>query len=320
MGHRESGHRAAEHGAPTLPTASTGLRAGSRPDCGPTCAGDRAEGCAGAAAGREASEGRSRGASTHGGPAREGQGAVARAALQHSYGAVRGDCERGHGRACGSAEHPGLKRGAFLIRIFIVTGLAQAGALVEKYGLVELSTVGDSTTHCGQRGQPDLLRRLAAGTVPGLPPHRTLRGTPRGQGRKNGTCLFPVPNSTRASTKNWLVPVSSSKAKKSRKIRLSAMIRLGPEVKGCNSLTRAFAFEAAVGLSCRPELVCPSMFQTLYAQSNVSVCGHKSFGTYPSIPFVPPCITIPEESVDVQFSASRKRTFKARERRRARTV
>ena len=58
------------------------------------------------------------GPSTHGGPAREGQGAVARAALQHSYGAVRGDCERGHGRACGSAEHPGLKRGAFLIRFF----------------------------------------------------------------------------------------------------------------------------------------------------------------------------------------------------------
>ena len=44
---------------------------------------------------------------------RESQGAVARAALQHSYGAVRGDCARGHGRACGSA--PGLKRGAFLI-------------------------------------------------------------------------------------------------------------------------------------------------------------------------------------------------------------
>ena len=65
---------------------------------------------------REASEGRPRGASTHGGPAREGQRAVARAALQHSYGAVRGDCERGHGRACGSAEHPGLKRGSFLIR------------------------------------------------------------------------------------------------------------------------------------------------------------------------------------------------------------
>ena len=34
------------------------------------------------------------------------------------------------------------------------------------------------------------------------------------------------------------------------------------EVKRCNSLTRAFAFEAAVGLSCRPQLVCPSMFQT----------------------------------------------------------
>ena len=28
----------------TSPTASTGLRTGSRPDCGPTCAGDRAEG------------------------------------------------------------------------------------------------------------------------------------------------------------------------------------------------------------------------------------------------------------------------------------
>ena len=58
---------------------------------------------------------RPRGASTHGGPAREGQGAVARAALQHSYGAVRGDCERGHGRACGSAEHPGLRRGSFFL-------------------------------------------------------------------------------------------------------------------------------------------------------------------------------------------------------------
>ena len=34
------------------------------------------------------------------------------------------------------------------------------------------------------------------------------------------------------------------------------------EVKRCNSLTRAFAFEAAVGLSCRPQLVCPSIFQT----------------------------------------------------------
>ena len=32
-----------------------------------------------------------------------GSGAVARAALQHSCGAVRGDCARGHGRACGSA-------------------------------------------------------------------------------------------------------------------------------------------------------------------------------------------------------------------------
>ena len=76
-------------------------------------------------------------------------------------------------------------------------------------------------------------------------------------------------------------------------------------------------------LSCRPQLVCPSIFQTtlsLYAHSNVSVRGHKSFGTYPVIPLVPPCVTIPEESVDVQFSASRKRAFKARERRRARTA
>ena len=30
-------------------------------------------------------------------------------------------------------------------------------------------------------------------------------------------------------------------------------------VKRCNSLTRAVAFEAAVGLSCRPQLVCPLM-------------------------------------------------------------
>ena len=34
--------------------------------------------------------------------------------------ALRGDCARGHGRACGSAEHPGLKRGAFIIRFFRV--------------------------------------------------------------------------------------------------------------------------------------------------------------------------------------------------------
>ena len=63
-----------------------------------------------------------------GGP--EGQGAVARAALQHSYAAVRGDCERGHGRACGSAEHPGLKRGAFLIcneLIFFLEGMRSDG-------------------------------------------------------------------------------------------------------------------------------------------------------------------------------------------------
>ena len=32
----------------------------------------------------------------------------------------------------------------------------------------------------------------------GLPPRGTLRGTPRGQLGKKGTCLFSVPNSTRA--------------------------------------------------------------------------------------------------------------------------
>ena len=51
-----------------------------------------------------------------------------------------------------------------------------------------------------------------------------LRGTPRelhrGQLRKNGTCLFPVPNSTRAATKKWLVPVSSSEALRKHKCHL----------------------------------------------------------------------------------------------------
>ena len=51
----------------TSPTASTGLRTGSRPDCGPTCAGDRAESYAKRqpvrrVGGWEASEGRLRGA------------------------------------------------------------------------------------------------------------------------------------------------------------------------------------------------------------------------------------------------------------------
>ena len=62
---------------------------------------------------REASEGRPGGASTRGGPAQEGERAVARAA---AYCAARGDCKCGHGRACGWAEHPGLKQGAFLLR------------------------------------------------------------------------------------------------------------------------------------------------------------------------------------------------------------
>ena len=44
---------------------------------------------------------------------------------------------------------------------------------------------------------------------------RTPRGTPRGATRKKRTCLFPVPNSTRAATKKWLVPVSSPRHFKS---------------------------------------------------------------------------------------------------------
>ena len=38
---------------------------------------------------------------------REGQ-PITRAALQRSCCAVRGDCARGHGGACGAAEHSGL--------------------------------------------------------------------------------------------------------------------------------------------------------------------------------------------------------------------
>ena len=41
-----------------------------------------------------------------------------------------------------------------------------------------------------------------------------------GQLRKNGTCLFPVPNSTRAATKKWLVSVSSSEALRKHKCHL----------------------------------------------------------------------------------------------------
>ena len=58
-------------------------------------------------AGRQAPPGCA-GASADGGPVREGQPAVTRAALQRSCCAVRRDCARGHGGACGAAEHSGL--------------------------------------------------------------------------------------------------------------------------------------------------------------------------------------------------------------------
>ena len=58
-------------------------------------------------AGRQAPPGRAAGAAADGGAVREGQ-PITRAALQCSCCAVRGDCARGHGGACGAAEHSGL--------------------------------------------------------------------------------------------------------------------------------------------------------------------------------------------------------------------
>ena len=58
-------------------------------------------------AGRQAPPGRAAGAAADGGAVREGQ-PITRAALQRSCCAVRGDCARGHGGACGAAEHSGL--------------------------------------------------------------------------------------------------------------------------------------------------------------------------------------------------------------------
>ena len=58
-------------------------------------------------AGRQAPPGRAAGAAADGGAVREGQ-PITRAALQRSCRAVRGDCARGHGGACGAAEHSGL--------------------------------------------------------------------------------------------------------------------------------------------------------------------------------------------------------------------
>ena len=57
--------------------------------------------------------GRAAGAAADGRAVREGQ-PIARAALQRSCCAVRGDCARGHGGACGAAEHSGLDRSVFV--------------------------------------------------------------------------------------------------------------------------------------------------------------------------------------------------------------
>ena len=64
-------------------------------------------------AGRQAPPGRAAGAAADGGAVREGQ-PIARAALQRSCRAARGDCARGHRGACGAAEHSGLDRSGFV--------------------------------------------------------------------------------------------------------------------------------------------------------------------------------------------------------------
>ena len=79
------------------------------------CAGPAA---AAGVAGRQAAPGAA-GAAADGGAVREGQ-PITRAALQRSCCAVRGDCARGHGGACGAAEHSGLGffQGAWKMPIF----------------------------------------------------------------------------------------------------------------------------------------------------------------------------------------------------------
>ena len=120
MGHREPGHRAAEdpavHGAPALggrdllqvrncvqeadaAVDQHALEAKARPV--------QARQPLRRVAGRQAPPGRAAGAAADGGAAREGQ-PITRAALQRSCRAVRGNCARGHGGACGAAEHSGL--------------------------------------------------------------------------------------------------------------------------------------------------------------------------------------------------------------------
>ena len=64
-------------------------------------------------AGRQAPPRRAAGAAADGGAVREGQ-PITRAALQRPCCVVRGDCARGHGGACGAAEHSGLDHSGFV--------------------------------------------------------------------------------------------------------------------------------------------------------------------------------------------------------------
>ena len=106
MGHREPGHRAAEdpavHGASALGGRDLLHVRDSVQEADPTVDQHALE-----AEARQAPPGRAAGAAADGGAVREGQ-PITRAALQRPCCAVRGDCARGHGGACGAAEHSGL--------------------------------------------------------------------------------------------------------------------------------------------------------------------------------------------------------------------
>ena len=113
------------------------------------------------------------------------------------YSAVQGDCARGHGRACGSA--PGLKRGAFLICHFF---LGRLGRVVHNCGRACLHAELYAELHAGnleKKGHACFQFQTLRGQGPkkwNMPVSSSELYA--GRARKNGTCLFPVPNSTRA--------------------------------------------------------------------------------------------------------------------------
>ena len=110
VGHRESGHRAAED-----PPVHGGLRTGSRPDCGPTC-GDQAEGCAGAAVGATCGRTGGIGGALKGGLDSWG------VSVRGSRGS-RASCFTAFRRRCARR----LKRGAFLICNELIFFLSRHG-------------------------------------------------------------------------------------------------------------------------------------------------------------------------------------------------